>query len=95
MAISNDNKILAKELPKIELDYPCNWNYKVISTSKETLKKAVLDVILERPHTMTFSHNSKTGKYISMNLELLVQNEDERNLLFQELKKHHDIKMVL
>jgi uncharacterized protein len=41
------------------------------------------------------SNTSKGGKYISMNLELLVHNEDERTYFYETLKAHPHIKMVL
>ena len=53
------------------------------------------DVIEDRIHTLTHSKNSKSGKYISMNLDMLVHNEDDRNFIYEALKKHQDIKMVL
>ncbi len=80
---------------KLELDYPCNWSYKLIAGEKEALEKAIHDVIEERAHKLTHSNNSKGGKYISMNLDMLVHNEDDRNFIYEALKKHQDIKMVL
>jgi len=84
-----------KNLPKLELDYPCTWCYKLVAGEKKALEQAIHDVIVEREHTLTHSNKSKTGKYISMNLELLVQNEDERDFIFRALKAHDNIKMVL
>ncbi len=84
-----------KNLPKLELDYPCSWSYKLIGYEKEAIQKAIHDVILEREHNLVHSNASKTAKYISMNLELVITNEDERNFIFAALKAHQDIKMVL
>jgi len=89
MEIINDNT------SKLELTYPCSWSYKLIGYEKQALQKAIHDVILEREHDLKHSNNSKTGKYISMNLSLIIQNEDERNFIFEALKKHQNIKMVL
>jgi putative lipoic acid-binding regulatory protein len=80
---------------KLELEYPCNWCYKVIASEKEALQKAVKDVIDEREHKLSDSNTSKGGKYISMNLDLLVHNEDDRQFIYDALKKHQNIKMVL
>ncbi len=80
---------------KLELTYPCSWAYKLIAGEKEALEKAIHDVILEREHKLTHSKNSKGGKYVSMNLELLVHNEDDRNFIYEALKAHQNIKMVL
>ena len=80
---------------KLELEYPCNWCYKVIASEKETLEKAIKDVIDEREHKLSDSNKSKTGKSVSMNLDMLVHNEDDRQFIYDALKKHQDIKMVL
>ena len=89
MEILNDRK------EKLELTYPCSWSYKLIAGEKEALEKAIHDVIVEREHKLTHSKNSKGGKYVSMNLDLLVHNEDDRNFIYQALKAHQNIKMVL
>lgn len=89
MEIINDKK------KKIELQYPCNWCYKVIATEREALQKAVKEVIDERIHSLSDSNSSKTGKYTSMNLELLVHNEEDRTFIYEALKQHQNIKMVL
>ena len=88
MEIINDSK------KKLELEYPCSWSYKLIGYEKDAIQKAIHDVILEREHDLTHSNASKTGKYISMNLSLIIHNE-ERNFIFEALKKHQHIKMVL
>jgi len=80
---------------KLELTYPCSWTYKVIASEQKALKEAIKEVIQEREHKLTTSNTSKTGKYTSMNLDLLVHNEDDRTFIFEALKKHQDIKMVL
>ena len=89
MEIINDSK------QKLELEYPCSWSYKLIGYEKETIQKAIHEVILEREHDLTHSNASKTGKYVSMNLNLVIQNEDERNFIYEALKAHQHIKMVL
>jgi len=80
---------------KLVLEYPCSWSYKLIGHEKEAIQKAIHDVILQREHSLDHSNNSKTGKYVSMNLELVIQNEDERNFIYEALKAHQHIKMVL
>jgi len=80
---------------KVLIEYPCNWCYKVIATEKTLLEQAIRDVIDEREHKLSPSNKSKGGKYTSMNLDLLVHNEDDRTFIFEALKKHQAIKMVL
>lgn len=88
-------EILNDRTEKLELTYPCSWSYKLIAGEKEALEKAIHDVIVEREHKLTHSKNSKGGKYVSMNLDLLVHNEDDRNFIYEALKAHQNIKMVL
>jgi putative lipoic acid-binding regulatory protein len=87
--IINDSK------EKLKLEYPCGWSYKLIGYEKEAIKRAIHDVIVKKEHKLTDSNSSRSGKYVSMNLDLVVTNEDERNFIFQALKEHQNIKMVL
>jgi len=88
-------RIIGEDMPKLELEYPCSWKYKIVGEERRKLEEAIRSVILERVHTLEHSNSSRTGKYISLNLDLIVQNEDERTFIFEALKAHQDIKMVL
>lgn len=88
-------EILNARQEKLELTYPCSWSYKLIASEVEALKQAIRDVIDEREHKLTHSKNSKGGKYVSMNLDMLVHNEDDRNFIYEALKAHQHVKMVL
>ena len=88
-------EIINDSAQKVQLEYPLTWTYKLISLDKELIQKVVHEVILEREHKLTHSNASKTGKFVSMNLDMLVHNEDDRNFFFQAFKTHQDIKMVL
>ncbi|MDP3265832.1 MAG: DUF493 domain-containing protein [Sulfuricurvum sp.] len=80
---------------KLQLEYPCTWCYKVVGYERAGLEVAAIEIFSERPYTLVPSKSSKNGKYISMNLELLVHNEDERTYFYETLKAHVHIKMVL
>ena len=88
-------EILNDRTDKVVLEYPCSWAYKLIASEKKALEDAIKDVIDEREHKLSHSNNSKSGKYISMNLEMLVHTEEDRNFIFEALKAHQNIKMVL
>jgi len=97
---TNDTKTHSKSAEaapeqKLELIYPTDWRYKIVGAEREKLEQAVQDVIDERVHTLQHSNKSKTGKYVSMNLDLLVHNEDDRQFIYEALKAHQHIKMVL
>jgi putative lipoic acid-binding regulatory protein len=87
--------IINETTQKLELEYPCNWCYKVVAYERAGIEIAALEIFTERRYSLTPSNTSKSGKYISMNLELLVHNEDERTYFYETLKAHPHIKMVL
>lgn len=80
---------------KLQLDYPCNWTYKLIVKEDTDIKKIARDILLKREHTISDSNSSKKGKFKSYALETLVHNEDDRKELFSNLSKHKDIKMIV
>ncbi len=80
---------------KVVIEYPTSWQYKLVGLTKTQLQNAVKEVILEREHTIKESKKSSSGKYVSMNLDLVIQNEDERLFIFDALKQHAHIKFVL
>jgi putative lipoic acid-binding regulatory protein len=80
---------------QLKLDYPCSWCYKVVALERAGIEIAVMEIVLERHYTLVPSKASTSGKYISMNLEFLVHNEDERTYFYETLKAHPHIKMVL
>ncbi len=88
-------EILNDSQKKVELTYPCSWTYKLIGHEKEAIQKAIHDVIIDREHSLEHSNASKAGKYVSMNLDLVITNEDERTFIYEALKAHQLIKMVL
>ena len=84
-----------KDICKVKLDYPCQWLYKVIGTDKEQLRHAIKEVINTIPCEINPSNSSSSGKYLCLNLEITVQSEEERNSIYQGLKDHPNIKIVL
>jgi len=80
---------------KLELDYPCRWEYKLVVLETCDIKKSVKEVVFEREHKIKPSKTSSKGKFKSYSLEMLVHNEDDRKELFELLRKHSDMKMVL
>lgn len=77
------------------IDYPCPWGYKVIGSDVERLRRAVAEVIQERPHTVTPSRRSMTGKYHCLDVELVVTSEECRLEIYEGLRRHPAVKIVL
>lgn len=84
---------LSKE--KLVLDYPCNWEYKLVVLGHIDIKTTVKQVVLNREHKLRESKVSSKGKFKSYTLELLVHNDDDRTETFKMLEDHTNIKMVL
>lgn len=80
---------------KADITYPCEWGYRIIGTSKENMENSVSSLISGKEYSLTESNKSSGGKYTSLILSLIVENEDERISLFNSLKSNNEIKMVL
>lgn len=80
---------------KLELDYPCSWEYKLVVLETTNIKQTVKEIIFEREHKVKESKVSSKGKFKSYTLEMLVHNEDDRKEIFKLLGEHSDIKMII
>jgi putative lipoic acid-binding regulatory protein len=80
---------------KAKIDYPCQWLYKVIGSDQEKLLQAINQTVQRTSCSITPSNSSRTGKYLCLNLEITVDNEEERNLVYKTLKEHPHVKIVL
>jgi len=77
------------------MEYPCRWIYKIIGSDRKATGEAIEEIVKECNYTITPSGISKTGKYHSMNLEVLVDNEGHRTGIYDKLRNHPAVKMVL
>lgn len=82
-----------KRKPVIE--YPTKWGYKIIGTNVDKLLKAVEEAVPGLEYEVTPSNISKGEKYFSLNVSIIVSSEVVRDLVFQKLSEHQDIKMVI
>ena len=80
---------------KPKIDYPCPWLFKVIGFDSHEIEQAISEVIGETPFTVTASKVSSSGKYHSVNLEMEVASEKNRDHIYQSLSDHSAIKVVL
>jgi putative lipoic acid-binding regulatory protein len=80
---------------KVQLNYPCQWLYKVIGFDRENLHRALLEIVKGESCDISFSQSSSAGKYHCFNLEILVRSEEERNDIYTALKAHPQVKIVL
>jgi putative lipoic acid-binding regulatory protein len=80
---------------KVQIDYPCQWQYKVIGYDRKKLQQALLEIVKDDSCEISFSNSSRTGKYHCLNLEIIVKSEEERNSIYLALKAHPQVKIVL
>ncbi len=88
---------------KPEIEYPCPWDYKIIGTCEDALRGAVQVCLARtlnqdsgaREFELGMSRTSNGGKYVSLNLNLMVMDETERNQIFSSLAGHPEIRIVI
>ena len=79
----------------LQLEYPCPWVYKIIGHDKDEMHSAVAEIILDCKYKISDSRSSETAKYHCLNVELTVGSESQRTALYEALKAHRAVKMVL
>jgi putative lipoic acid-binding regulatory protein len=87
--------VISLDDKELEIIYPCEWSYKVIIDAKEEIGIISACVLGDREHSCKKSNNSKSGKYKSYKIDILVFNDDDRHEIFREFKSHNSVKMVL
>ena len=83
------------EQPKLELEYPCPWEYRVIGSDETALRAAIAEVMGERAHEVETGGASAGGKWLTMIVTLEVADEEERLALYERLRSHDAVKIVL
>ncbi|CAM2782426.1 DUF493 domain-containing protein [Helicobacter burdigaliensis] len=81
-------------MKKPQITYPCLWQYKIIGNDKEELIEIAFNLI-DKDFKHTLGKASKGGKYHSINIEVLVDNEEERDLIFSKFSSHEKIHIVI
>lgn len=80
---------------ELGLNYPCNWEYKVITDSSDNLKESIKELMGNRNYKLQFSKKSKNAKYDSYILSLMVFSDDDRIGIYESLKKDKNIKIII
>ena len=77
------------------IEYPCKWSFRMIGSDEPLMRKAVETTMGDSAYSLMVSNASKTGKYVSLNLETVVRDKGHRNQIYNGLKAAQPIKMVL
>lgn len=81
-------------MKEARIEYPCVWGYRIITENEKEVEKFVFDNV-HKPYKMEIKNTSAGGKYTSVHLSLEVEDQQERDEIFQKLSSHPKIKMVL
>lgn len=77
-----------------KIEYPCKWEYRIIGDNEQAIREAVFEIV-DREYQLSVANHSANKRFISMHLITEVKTEEERNLIFQDLLKKPNIKMVI
>lgn len=80
---------------KPDIKYPCSWVYKVIGPDETALRRCIETLLGNQDVQVSNSHTSSGGKYCSLNVELVVQDDESRLKQYQLLKNHAAVKVVM
>lgn len=87
--------ILDSNSKKPEIEYPCDWHYKIIGSDVDEMIIAIEQTVVGMEYKITSSNVSSKGKYFSLNLQVFVSSEAIRDIIFEKLNTSEYIKMVL
>lgn len=80
---------------KVELAYPCPWVYKIIGRDQEELRAAIVEVVQARECLVSQSNSSSGGKYLCLDVELVVVSAEDREAQHLAFKGHPAVLLVL
>ena len=80
---------------KPNIDYPCEWGYKLIGRDKIKLQECIKEIMCDKKHSTKEGNISKNGKFVSYNARCIVESENDRNHIFKSFESHKDIDMVI
>jgi putative lipoic acid-binding regulatory protein len=78
-----------------DIEYPCEWGYKIIGTCPDSLEACVFEIMGERDYTTGKGKTSSKGKFCALTSTCEVASEEDRNALFKAFQDHKDVKMVI
>ncbi len=81
--------------PEPEIDYPTRWAYRLVGPDEAALRAAITELVELREHSIAVARTSRTGKYTSLHVEVLVHDHDERRGLANAFNAHAAVKFVL
>lgn len=76
------------------IEYPTIWEYRVIGKDRDLLQARIAQV-LKKDFTLQEGRSSSKGKFVSLIAKVRVENQDQRDAIFQALKQSQEVIIVL
>jgi putative lipoic acid-binding regulatory protein len=77
------------------IDYPCSWDYQLIGEDEQRMRIAVAGIVGNVEYVLTLAHRSEKARYCSLHQTLDVESAEQRVAIFEELRRHTDVRYVL
>jgi len=80
---------------EIVLEYPIEWRYKTIIEKETNIDDILKPILKERIYKTKLSKTSKDGTYNSYSINVLVYNNEDRIEIYEQIRSHKNVKIVL
>ncbi|MGD9948079.1 MAG: DUF493 domain-containing protein [Desulfobulbus sp.] len=80
---------------KPNIEYPCQWHYRLIGEDRTAIMEAIHAAVDVSLCVISEGNASSGGRYLSLNLEISVNNEAERLRLYQLFSDNPAIRVVI
>ena len=80
---------------KPEINYPCHWQFRLIGEERAAMVEAITTLTGIPADGIAEANVSSGGRYLSLKIELVVHDDDERLACYRLLAAHPAIRMVL
>ena len=78
-----------------QIDYPCSWPYRIICSDEAALRSSISLIVGTAEHTIAGVGGSASGKYVRLELVVVVRDEAHRNQIFAALGSAPTVRFVL
>lgn len=78
-----------------EIRYPTHWSYTVVGEGEAVLMEHIEVALEGAEHRKTTSRHSQSGRYTSIEVTLVVQDEEQRLVVFRKLQDHPAVRVVI
>ena len=77
------------------ITYPTRWGYRIIGTNADEIRAHVLELLADVQHELVPGRQSSGGRYVSLHLSLIVEDEAQRLAIYEHLTRHEGIRFVV